>query len=218
MTSAVAEMVLYAITAVSVLVWVEGLRFLVATIRTGRKGAEEFSKLDEPAPANIIYGTAEVAGNAGELSQKAAGLLAAKSVKIFERTDEMIDFETPSEAMPGQNVMMPSVHGQMRFTPVSAQSTRVDYAIAKPHMKIMLILGFGCLGMGFAAIVGGFMAIYFLVVPSQFEAMRWQTLQMMQVAHFLWPPFLFGGLYRKSVSIIKVQFDTFIQNLPFLKA
>jgi hypothetical protein len=218
MTSAVAEMVLYIITAVSVVVWVEGLRYLTTTIHKSRKGAEEFTKPDEPAPASIIYGTAEVDGNAAELSQLAATLLVAKSVTILQRTDESVVFQTPGGTTISQTFNMPTLNGQLQFTPIDTQKTRVDYAIARPNFRGSLIAGFTFIALGFIAIVGGFLTIYFLVVPSPFVAVRWQTVQMVQVVHFLWPPFMFGGVYRKSASIIKTQFDTFIRNLPFMKA
>lgn len=216
MNAANAEMLLYAITAVAVVVWVEGLRFLVATIRKTKKGGEEFAKLDDPAPANIIYGSAEVDGPAAELSQRAVAIMAAKSIKICEKTDECIVFETPREFVPGSNVNLPPLSGQMRFTPLSAQTTCVDYALAIPRVRMWLILGFVFQALGFVAIVAGFLVIYFLVVPSQHLWLRWQTIHMVQVVHFLWPPFLLAGLYRKSTSIIRTQFDTFIHNLPFL--
>jgi hypothetical protein len=216
MNAANAEMLLYAITAVAVVVWVEGLRFLVATVRKGKKGSEEFGKLDDPAPANIIFGSAEVKGSAAELSQKAAAVMAARSIKICEKTDESIVFETPKEFIPGSNVNLPPLSGQMRFTPLAAQTTRVDYALAKPRVRILLILGFVFQALGFIAIMAGFLLIYFLAVSDPNPGVRWQTMQMVQVVHFLWPPFMFAGIYRKSVSFVKSQFDTFIHNLPFL--
>jgi len=218
MNASTAEMVLYAITAVAVVVWIEGLRFLAATVRKGRKAGEEFAKPDESAPADIIYGSAEVQGRAAELSQRAAAIMAARSIKICERTDESIVFETPREFVPGSNVNLPPLSGQMRFTPLSAQTTRVDYALAKPRVRVLLIMGFVFQALGFAAIVAGFLVIYFLVVPNQHPGVRWQTVQMVQVVHFLWPPFLFAGIYRKSASFVRAQFDTFIHNLPFLTA
>ncbi len=216
MNAAAAEMLLYAITAVAVVVWIEGLRFLTATVRKEKKGGEEFANPDDPAPANIIYGSAEVEGRAAELSQKAAAVMAARSIKICEKTDESIVFETPREFVPGSNVNLPPLSGQMRFTPLSAQTTRVDYAVAKPSVRVVLIVGFVFQAMGFVAIVAGFLLIYFLVVPNQHRGVRWQTIQMVQVVHFLWPPFLFAGIYRKSTAIIRAQFDIFIHNLPFL--
>ena len=29
------------------------------------------------------------------------------------------------------------------------------------------------------------------------RAIRWQSIQILHVIHFLWPPFLFAGLYRR---------------------
>ncbi len=218
MNAANAEMLLYAITAVAVVAWVEGLRFLTATIRKEKKGGEEFAKADDPAPANIIFGSAEVQGSAAELSQKAAAVMAARSIKICEKTDESIVFETPKEFIPGSNINLPPLSGQMRFTPLSAQTTRVDYALAKPRVRVLLILGFVFQALGLIAIIAGFLLIYFLAVPNPNPGVRWQTVQMVQVVHFLWPPFLFAGLYRKSASFVRAQFDTFIHNLPFLTA
>ena len=131
MNAATAEMLLYAMTAVAVVAWVEGLRFLTATVRKEKKGGQEFGKADDPAPANIIYGSAEVQGPAAELSQRAAAVMAAKSIKICEKSDESIVFETPGEFIPGSNVKMPPLGGQMRFTPLSNRRTRVDYARGK---------------------------------------------------------------------------------------
>jgi hypothetical protein len=218
MTAAAAEMLLYAITAVALAVWVGGLEFLHATVRKSKKGIDEFAKFDEPPPASLIYGSAEMEGNAAELSQKAAMLLAAKSAKILQCTDEMIDFETSSDYLSGQRFNIPVLHGQLRFTPLSAQTARVDYAIAKPRSTILLTLAFVFQALGFVAIITGFLAIYFLVVPNQNPAIRSQTVQMIQVIHFLWPPYLFAFLHRKIVAVIKTQFDTFIHNLPFVKA
>ena len=46
------------------------------------------------------------------------------------------------------------------------------------------------------ALVAGSWAIRTFVVPHPDPAIRGQVFQMCQVAHFLWPPFLFAGLYR----------------------
>jgi hypothetical protein len=214
MNAANAEMLLYAITAVAVVVWVEGLRFLVATVRKGKKGSEEFAKAYEPAPANIIYGSAEVQGSAAELLKKAAAVMAARSIRICETTDETIVFETPT----GLNAALPPLNGQMRFIALSPQTTRVDYAVAKPYGHILLTLGFVFQAFGLAAIIAGFLLIYFLAVPNPNPGARWMTILMILVFNFLWPPFLHAGLYRRSISIVRAQLDTFIHNLPFLTA
>src|SRR5262249_33300367 len=42
----------------------------------------------------------------------------------------------------------------------------------------------------------------------------WQTFQMAQAVHFLWPPFLFGALYRQGRRAA-AQFEALAHNLPY---
>jgi hypothetical protein len=51
---------------------------------------------------------------------------------------------------------------------------------------------------------------------SPVAAVRGQTLQMLQVMHFLWPSFLFGALYRTRGRGMAAQLEALIHNLPFL--
>ena len=69
--------------------------------------------------------------------------------------------------------------------------------------------------LGVIALVTGFVLVNTLVVPNRDPAVRGQTLQMLQVGHFLWPPFLFGGLYRRQYTAVRARFDTLIHNLPY---
>jgi hypothetical protein len=52
------------------------------------------------------------------------------------------------------------------------------------------------------------------LVTSPDPATRMQTLQMLQIVHFLWPPFLFGGLYRAGRGALRANLDTLLHNLP----
>ena len=69
--------------------------------------------------------------------------------------------------------------------------------------------------LGLIALAVGFLLVHLFVVQSQNPAVRWQTMQMAQVVHFLWPPFLFGGLDRMHHRIVSRAFDTFVHNLPY---
>jgi hypothetical protein len=69
---------------------------------------------------------------------------------------------------------------------------------------------------GLVALVGGGWAAYTFLASSPNPAARGQTLQMLQAVHFLWPPFLFGALYRWGNSAVAGQFDAFAHNLPYL--
>jgi len=61
----------------------------------------------------------------------------------------------------------------------------------------------------------GFWLLNAYVADAPHPAIRVQAIQMVQVCHFLWPPFLFGVLYRKRHGAVRKAFDTFVRNLPF---
>ena len=71
------------------------------------------------------------------------------------------------------------------------------------------LLAPGCCGaavvqlLGLAAILIGFWLIGTYVVPNPNPAIRGQTFQMLQVVHFLWPPFLFGWLHRLRYTAVQ---------------
>jgi len=71
--------------------------------------------------------------------------------------------------------------------------------------------------LGLIAIVVGYWAIATYVIPSPDPGVRWQAVQMVQAVHFLWPPFLFGARYRRSVREVTAQFQALANNLPFCK-
>jgi hypothetical protein len=56
--------------------------------------------------------------------------------------------------------------------------------------------------------------LFLFVVRAAHPAVRWQTIQMIQVVHLLWPPFLFLALYRRLKSGAMAQMDAFVHNLP----
>ena len=40
---------------------------------------------------------------------------------------------------------------------------------------------------------------------------------MLQTIHFLWPPFLFAGLYRYQYAAVAGEVETFVHNIPYLR-
>jgi hypothetical protein len=68
---------------------------------------------------------------------------------------------------------------------------------------------------GLLALVVGCWAVYTYVASSPDPAVRWQTFQMAQAVHFLWPPFLCGGLYRRGARAVAAQFEALAHNLPY---
>ena len=219
MDSATAEIVLYGITAVGAAVWCFSLRFLLNSRRVRQPLPADRFSTTKPAPSNVITGSAEVEGEPGELAVKAAAGLAKGidiqigPLKILERSDERVSFEGPGPGgqSPGQIIRQ----GEIRFSRASRGKTDIEYEVQISRGHGLFIGGVICQILGLVALAVGFLLIQFLVVQSQDPQIRWQTVQMVQVVHFLWPPFLFGGLYRIGHRVVSRAFDTLVHNLPY---
>lgn len=211
-----AHLILYLITAVALVVWAVGLRFVVASARQPRV-AETFDAL-QPTGGLPIQGTAEVEGQPEELSLRAASILAKGiagqlgPVRIVDRTADAVVFEgAPMSVGLGRYVRQGALH----FAAVSANRTRIDYALKASQVKGLLWGGAIFQVLGLIAIAAGFCLISAFAVDNANPAVRAQTVQMVQVCHFLWPPFLFGALYRRGPGALRGAMDTFVRNLPF---
>jgi hypothetical protein len=51
-------------------------------------------------------------------------------------------------------------------------------------------------------IVGVPAALWYLVAPSPTPAIRWQSVQVLQIVHVLWPPFLLYFLWKKQREMV----------------
>jgi hypothetical protein len=105
--------------------------------------------------------------------------------------------------------------GQLRLTPLGDDSTRIDYALELKPLDGWLRAASVVQLAGLLVLVGLFWLLYTLVVPAPQPGVRWQVLQMFQVSHVLWPPFLLIALYRRWRQGVIAQFDTFLHNLPY---
>lgn len=217
-----AQWVLYAITVAAGVAWMAGVRFLMRSVRMGRPdrpmGTTRFG--EESPPENVMVGTAEVEGLAESLSSKAASILAGDAshfgcVKIVERTDDCLRFEARGSATTPSPAGQCLRGGQLRFTPLGHDRTRIDYGIEVSAGRGLLWGGAIFVVLGLIAVLVGYGAIQTWVVANPNAAVRGQTLQMFQVVHFLWPPFLFGGIYRQQRRAVRDGFDALIHNLPY---
>lgn len=225
MEEATARIILFAVSGVGVVVWAAGLRFVQAAYRARateqRLAAEQF-ELDGPPPQNCVFGSAEVEGEPAALAARAAAVLAQQGtpptgqVKILRRTDREVAFEGAGPGSEGTHGGQIIRRGQLQFTPLGSARTRIDYAVEVAGGRGLLVGGVVCVVLGAAALIAGFVTMNILVVPNPNPAVRGQTLQMLQISHFLWPPFLFGALYRRRYTVVRAHFDTLIHNLPYL--
>jgi hypothetical protein len=221
MTQETAQLVLYAIAVVAAVAWIAGLLFLVRSARIGKAAEPATGRFpDEAPPDNLIVGHAEVEGLADRLSARAASVLAGESarfgyLKILERTDECLRFEATAGASPTTPAGQCLRRGQLRFTPLGIDRTRIDYGVEISTGRGLLWGGAAFVALGLVALLVGCWAIQAWIVPNPHPGIRGQTFQMLQVVHFLWPPFLLGGIYRMQRRAVRDAFDALVHNLPY---
>jgi hypothetical protein len=220
----VAQVVLAAIATVGTVVWLVGLQFLINSARGRRAGQQQAAGevgLASEGREGWLAGSTEVEGEASTLASRAAAILAKGDpftfgpVKILEKTDAQLRFERADVGMANQPAGHWFQRGELRFVPLRSGRTRVEWAVEQADMRWLLWLGGGFQAAGLLALVIGCWAIYTYVATSPDPIVRWQTFQMLQAAHFLWPPFLVGALYRRGARAVAAQFEALANNLPY---
>jgi hypothetical protein len=224
MTVETARIVLYVITTIGFIAWLAGMQFVAVAYKTEKAAGQEAMAqfgLDKPPSRRLVVGSAEVEGQPAALAAKAASILAKGGpgalgpAKILAKTDDRISFEGIGQGGLGQPTWSNLCRGQMQFAAAGPDRTTIDYAVELYGGKGLLLGGAACVVLGLVALIAGFALLLAFVVPNPEPAVRAQTIQMVQVVHFLWPPFLFGGLYRGLRRNARVGFEVFVNNLPY---
>lgn len=219
-----ARWLLYGITAVAVIAWAAGARFLGRSFR-GRAGGDrepgDHLRTFEQSSATTIRDSVEVEGSPEDLAAKATSLLAdrgagpAGPIKIVESGGDRLVVEGMRGTADPQSPSRFLRKAEFRFRPSGGRRTRIDYEIELSSGRGLMLGGMIFQMLGLAAIVAGFVLVSTYVVPNPDPAVRGQTFQMLQVAHFLWPPFLFGTLYRRGRNALREAFEVLLHNLPY---
>jgi hypothetical protein len=209
-------MVLGTITALAAVVWLLGWRYLLASARPGQKQEEPPLAVQdafEGLSRHSLIGSVEVEGQARALLTKAASLLATDTlfplgpVKIMHQAADDIRFESLGTGWVRE--------GHLHFTPAGQDRTCVCWAVELAPRSWLLWLGGAFQVAGLIALGTGYWAIDTFLVSSPDPELRWQTLQMLQVVHLLWPPFLWGALYRQGRCVVAARFAALAHNLPY---
>jgi hypothetical protein len=216
MSPEIAQQVVIGIALVGALFWLISLISLVKSIRQ-----VPLAKRDEFAefPARgMLAGSAEVEGDAKALATVAAAFLATGNwgpLKIMEKTDDRIVFERLN-AFADQPAGRWFRQGELKLKPLRQNRTQVEWSVEPLNCRWMLWLSGIFQFVGFIALVVGCWALITFVASSEEPAIRWQSIQMVQAVHVLWPPFFLAGRYRKGIRAIAAEFEAFANNLPYL--
>ena len=221
MTTETAQMLLAGITLVGFIVWLIGLQFLLATARVGKSETLQAAEADEPWPEGWLTGSAEVEGQPAVLVKRAAALLVKGGagflgpLQIVECTNDRLAFERLGPVSANQAMPNWFRRGELRFTSLGRDRTHIAWGVERAAPRWLLRVGALYQLLGLIALVAGSWTIYTLVTSSPDPAIRWQTVQMVQAVHFLWPPFLFAALYRRGVRSVRATFEALTNNLPY---
>jgi hypothetical protein len=217
MSTETAQAVVFGITAVGFLVWLLSLNVLVKSARLMQSGRQDGS--EEPSIRKLLSGNTEVEGDPKTLAATAAAVLAKGTLgplKIVDKTGERIVFERIDVGLGKQPPVRWFGRGELRFTGLRQHRTQVDWAVEPAIFPGMLLFGAIFQTAGLIGLIAGCWAMSTYVATSPGPVARWQSLQMLQVIHVLWPPFLFGGLYRRGVRGVKAELEALANNLPYL--
>lgn len=226
--------ILVAIAATGGIIWVITAVWFVSAVRArpaadpGDLPPTRARGVEGPPGDDVLTGRVEVAGRPDELSARLAETLGRSGLgglltRVIERTPDRVVFEvlsTPTQlaavSRGGGDSGRRPVRGEVVFSPYGSGRTRVDYALAKGAGAWMVLAGYVVLALGLVALVAGFLGLRAGAVPSTNPGARAQVVQMVQCVHFLWPPWLFGILYRRSQDALRNALTVLLGNLPYL--
>jgi hypothetical protein len=165
-----------------------------------------------------IDGRAQVAGTPDDLAARACSVLARwmspGALAIEERHNHRVVF-TSTGLIP-QWGLGACRRGVLDFRAISADRCQVDYTLILSPRRLLLGLAAGCVVAGLVALTVGYGLLSHYVAQSPNPATRYQILQMLQCVHFLWPPFLFVLIHRRTRQTAAAQIRGLVQNLPYL--
>ncbi|MGL5097357.1 MAG: hypothetical protein ACRDD1_17355, partial [Planctomycetia bacterium] len=130
------------------------------------------------------------------------------AVKIVEKTDDHLTLERVNRS-PG------FVRAELIFVDAGRGRTRVDWTIEVPDLRRLMYLGRGLQLVGLLALVVGGWLMFHYVASSPNPRIRFQTVQMLQAVHVLWPPFLIAVLIRRQRTGPGAALDALLHNLPY---
>ncbi len=232
MSETIATLILIAIAAIEVVVWIWSLRFVgsaqrdVVDLLSGSDDARfqiEGDELDSGGSPSLMRGVVEVEGPAEGLCRIAAQQLARGDqvqrlgmVRIDERRDDRIAFRNlPSEVAAPNSVSRVLDRGVLSFRSKGAGRTQITYELSYLPARWMLRAAKACQVAGILVIASLFLLLYNLAVPSLNPGARFQVIQMVQGVHLLWVPFMLATRYKNQVRNLHATVDAFLHNLPY---
>lgn len=217
-----AEIVLYSIAAVELVVWVAAFEFLRHTTLSRRRRAVEmmdrFEVEDRPG-GDLFGGEIEVKGEPAQLASKFASTIAKEGIglfgpaKVLEVEDRRVAFESLGPL--GNGAGAGAMRGEVAFRPGKSGLSEAAYVVRVPSSGGLLAAAWTVQTIGLIVFVSAVVLLRIFLVDHPNPGVRAQVFQMIQMVHLLWPPFLLAGLARTRTKAAVARVDAMINNLPY---
>ena len=116
--------------------------------------------------------------------------------RIIERTSESVEFEIGPSKREGR-----AVKGKITARSRGQRRTSVEASMNIPRSGT-LVAAHAILIIGALVLVGGWYALRTWVLSHELPPIRFQVIQMMQIIHFIWPPFMLSYAARREMTKI----------------
>jgi hypothetical protein len=217
MTFNTAQLILAVIASIAVTTWLASAHYLAnSPAKAAKRDRTEPDWTDREsriaAGTTTIIGEGEIAGDRDALSTKLAAKIARDGIwpggpiEIVESRDGLLEFTSPGEPA--------NPRGQIHLESAGTGRTRYEYQVEFRALGRLLKIGWIIQGAGLVVLAVAYWALHTWVAPAASPAVWAQSVQLVQVVHLLWPPFLFGHRYRTQYRQVRRQLDTLLRNLP----
>lgn len=161
---------------IGVLVWMWAVR-LFAKMRAGDDFHTFTTQIADQSPDQVLKAIAATAHRATALERPDPNTLLATFMGVDVRF----------EALP------------------QGSGTRLDTEVDASRYTRNFSIGMGLLVLVISPVVlvGTAALLWNYVAPSPQQAVRWQCVQICQIVHVLWPPFLIYFIYKRTLGTIK---------------
>jgi hypothetical protein len=208
------------ILGVAALGWAAWLVSVILALRLVKRPEKDYRR----ATAADVAGTVRVPGRAVTLSRLLTDRIASMAIgpmgaqcKIAESTAERVRVEMPATVynLRGTAQSMPYLNVDVSFRD-AGENVEVSYEadMLKLRKKMgKIALGINALGLLAIAVLPA--GLYLYVASHHNPEVRWQSVQVVQMVHFLWPPYLFLGMYWRAKRLVATALETLVTNLQY---
>lgn len=171
-----------------------------------------------PGKSSTVSGERTIHGDPEKLSKALVRSLLQVNIGMFgslfevvERTAERVVLKKTGPLVCNQPAGLYFSEAEFKLNSIGGDAVRVSYQLGYERLARLMkrIALWIIVGLGLPVMLTVGLIVWFVVIPSEDPAVRWQVFQCFQISHALWPPFLMIWMY----SMGRRHSKTFVSNL-----